>query len=131
MMKKIALLFSTFVCVICFCVHPFAIDTSTNIVTIENVDVIFDSKSMFTAEEQQVIAEYLVTGTINVQTYGLICNLFGHKNTTEYVTTITHGAYSTAPRCLEEDWEIITCSRCNNTEATRIGFSLVDCCPES
>ena len=130
MMKKITFMFITIICVACFCVHPFAIYTSASIITIDNIDVIFDNDSSLSTEEKQTIAEYLVNGTTNVQTYGLICNVFGHKNSTEYVTTITHCAYSTAPRCLDEQWEIVTCSRCNNTETTRIAFSLVDCCPE-
>lgn len=129
-MKKFVLLFASVLCTICFCVHPFAMDTSSLVISINNVDIIFDDNSTLTLEEKQFVAEYLVTGVDSTQTYGLICNLFGHKNTTEIVTTITHRAYTTAPRCFEEEWEIITCSRCGNTETTRIAYALINCCPE-
>ncbi len=129
-MKKSALLLISIFCAISFCVHPLAMDVTPIVISVENVDVVFDEKSMLTAEEKQIVAEYLVNGQNNAQTYGLICNVFGHKNTTEYVTTITHCASSTAPRCLEEDWELTICTRCENTEKSRIGFSLIFCCPE-
>ena len=129
MMKKFIFIFTSIICAISFCVHPYAINDSPNTITINNVDIIFDDNSILETEEKQLVAEHLVNGKNNTQTYGLICNVFGHKNTTEYVTTITHCAYSTAPRCLEEEWEIITCSRCGNTETTRLSFFMINCCP--
>ena len=129
-MKKIVFLLTTIICAISFCIHPFATDTSSNVISIDNVDAIFRNDSTLTEEEKQIVAERIINNSTNVQTYGLICNLFGHKNTTEYVTTITHCAYSTAPRCLEEQWELTICTRCEYTETRRIAFYYIDCCPE-
>ena len=130
MMKKIALLITIMTCIISFCLHSFAIDISPCVISIKNVDIIFDEDSMLSADEKQIVAEHLVNGQADAQTYGLICNLFGHKNTTEIVTTITHEVSSSAPRCLEEQWELTICSRCENTEETRIAFYYIYCCPE-
>lgn len=130
MTKKIFTLFITVFCVLGFCVHTFAVYPTSNVVSLDDIDVIFDENSAWTFNEMQAIAKHLVYGTENAQAYGLVCNIFGHKNTTEYVTTITHSAYTTAPRCLEEQWELTVCSRCDNTESRRIAFTLIFCCPE-
>lgn len=128
-MKKITLIIVT-LCISFFCIQVDAIDTYDTTITIDNIDVVFDSNTLLNSNERQVIAEYLVADpSEQVQTYGLMCNLFGHKNTTEIVYTITHEVNSTSPKCLRETWEITTCSRCNNTETTLINHYFVDCCP--
>lgn len=129
-MKRTTMFIMAIALFISFTVHSSAIESEINIITINNVDVIFDANSSLTEEAKQHIAEYLVCGASNMQTYGLICNLFGHKNTTEIVTTITHCVRDTVPRCLDEEWEITTCSRCDNVETTRIAYSYRNCCPE-
>lgn len=106
-----------------------ALDTDCNIVTIDNTDVLFDINSSFTFEEQMIIAQYIVQDESKAQTYGLICNLLGHKNSTEIVYTITHKVNSTVPRCKRETWEVIVCSRCDNVENNLLSYSYIDCCP--
>lgn len=130
-MKKIVLLLMTIVLSIGFCLHTSAIETDSNRIIVDNIEVIFDSDSTLSIDQKQIIAENLANGSSIVTTYGLICNVFGHKNTTEYVITITHGANSSIPRCLEECWEVITCSRCGKTETIRLDYNYIDCCPES
>ena len=129
-MKKTFLpLFLTVICVMSFCFNASASDSTSNIISYGNIDMIFDSDSTLSYEDKLLIAEYIVNGTDDAQTYGLLCNLFGHKNTTEYVTTITHEVNATAPRCLSEDWELLVCSRCDNVEGTRLDYTYIYCCP--
>ena len=129
-MKKTLLFALVLALTLSFCVRISATNNMTNAITINNVDVVFDTNSSLTEAEKQLIAEHIVYGVSDVQTYGLICNLFGHKTTTEIVTTITHCVNSTVPRCLEEDWELIICSRCESiVEETRLAYSYRNCCP--
>ena len=130
-MKRITLVVLVIACTICFCINTNAEEVDQYIVSIDNIDVIFDSDSLFSNEDKQVIAEHILFGQSNTQVYGLICNLFGHKTTTEFVTTITHEVNDTAPRCLEEYWKVTTCSRCDYVETTRISYGYKNCCPES
>lgn len=125
-MKRIALILLTAICITCFCFNISAENSATDIA---NIEVVFDKTSELSYEQKQIITEYFVNEKNEAQTYGLMCNLFGHKNTTEIVTTITHCASSTAPRCLEETWEVTTCSRCDNVETLRIGYAYKNCCP--
>lgn len=129
MMKKFILFCMVTICTLCFCFHTLAIEPTSYVVTIDNVSVIFSTNSNLTENEKHLIAEHLIYGESDIQTYGLLCNLFGHKNTTEIVTTITHCVNSTVPRCLEEYWEIQICSRCDNVESTVIDYNYINCCP--
>lgn len=131
MKNKTITLVLTLVCVLCFCVNASATNPDLHIVTIENTDVIFSIDSTLTDEEKQSVGECIVYGPDNTQTYGLMCTLFGHKNTTEIVTTVTHCVNTAAPRCLEETWEVVVCSRCDHSETTRISHHYLYCCPES
>ena len=128
-MKKVFSLFIVITCIVCFCTLISASNIDQVVITIGNTDVVFDNDSTFTIEEKTVIAELLVYGPCNSQTYGLICNLFGHKTSTEIVTTITHEFSETSPRCLREKWEITTCSRCDYSETERISYAMIHCCP--
>lgn len=128
-MKKTVVLLLTFICVCSFCINTYASNEQTTF-SVGNIEIVFSDESTLTYAQRNTIVEHLVQGSSNIQTYGLICNLFGHKNTTEFVTTITHCANITSPRCLEECWEVTICSRCENTETTRLTYYFIDCCPE-
>ena len=117
----------TFFCV-CYCTNIGAAEIDSSVINIENKEIIFEENSSFSSEQKQHIIEHLLNSPSNVQTYGLLCTLFGHKYTTEVVETITHCASATAPRCLSETWEISTCSRCNHTEGTVIDEYYIECC---
>ena len=106
-------------------------DTNTgNTYQIENVTVIFGAESQLSAEQQAMIAQLLVNREYGVSQANLICNIFGHKNSMEGVTTITHKVKANSPRCLEEFFTITTCSRCNESTVERDGMSYITCCPE-
>lgn len=128
-MKKVLLPILALFCILSFCLHASASEDVLHVITINNVDIIFEEDSTLSDEAKQSIALLLTKEESCTQTYGLICNVFGHKNSTEIVTTITHCVNDANPRCLQERWEIVTCSRCGNTETTRIAYSLINCCP--
>jgi hypothetical protein len=101
-----------------------------NTYQIENVTIIFDADSQFSVEQQEMIARYLVGSEYGVSRANLICNIFGHKNTQEGVSTITHKAKANSPRCLEEFFTITICSRCDESTVERDGMGYITCCPE-
>lgn len=127
-MRKFICILLVIVCLTCLCTNTSAANKSSNVITIESVEVIFSEQSTLTHEQKYIVAEHLVYGIPDNQTYGLLCNVFGHKYTTEYATTITHCVNSTAPRCLEEYWQIQTCSRCDNVEGIVMDSAYIDCC---
>lgn len=128
-MKKILSLMLVAMMCVTLCIGASAAEVTENVIRIDNVEVIFESTSTLTMEEKQAIAAYLVYGESDAQAYGLMCNLFGHKNTTEYVTTISHGVLASGSRCLEQIWEVNTCSRCGNVEQILVGEQYISCCP--
>lgn len=101
-----------------------------NTYQIENVTVIFEANSQFSDEQQEIIAQLLVNSEYGVAQANLICNIFGHKNTQEGVSTITHKVSATDPRCLQEFFTITICSRCNESTVERDGMCYIPCCPE-
>jgi hypothetical protein len=74
---------------------------------IDNVTVVFDVESQFSTEQQEMIAILLVNPEYGVAKANLICNIFGYKNTSETVITITHKASATDPRCLQENFTVV------------------------
>lgn len=130
-MKKTMLFILVAILAMSFCLHASAEEVHNDMITIDAVDIIFDAESSLTYEEKQMVAEYLVNGDPGVQTYGLLCTLFGHKESTEIVITVTHRVRDSVPRCLDEEWELIICTRCETIiEETRLSYYYVDCCPE-
>ncbi|MBQ8015862.1 MAG: hypothetical protein IJ264_06740, partial [Clostridia bacterium] len=63
-----------------------------------------------------------------VTSYGLTCTLFGHKLESSVITTITHKAKATDPRCLEETYDTEACTRCDYANATLICSEYISCC---
>ena len=108
----------------------FADSTVGDTYQIDNVTVIFDANSQFSSEEQERIADLLVHPEYGVAQANLICNIFGHKNTTEGVTTITHKVFEESPRCLQENFIVTTCSRCDEYTVERASYYYIPCCPE-
>ena len=103
---------------------------ASNTYQIENVIVIFEENSQLSLEQQEIIAQQLVNPEYGVSQANLICNIFGHKNTTEGVTTITHKVSATSPRCLQENFTLTLCSRCNESTVERNSLFYITCCPE-
>lgn len=129
-MKKIGLIAIVIVLTFFFTVGASADQKNGNTYKIENVTVVFDAASKLAPEQQESIAQLLVNPEYGTSQANLICTLFGHKNTMEGVTTITHKVSATDPRCLEEFFTITICSRCNESTVERDGMRYIPCCPE-
>lgn len=129
-MKKLISVLLVTILLTAFCITPVAGDSTTNIYTIDNKTIIFDENSAFTIEEQQIIAELLANPEQEHTTYGLMCTLLGHKNTTEVVRAITHCVDTKSPRCLKETFNITTCLRCGETSTELVSRKYITCCPE-
>lgn len=104
-------------------------DTNKNTVTVtvNETEFVFDSN---TSEEfrNNFIAHYFNDADGDASTYGLTCTLFGHKLESSVITTITHKAKATAPRCLREIYDTEACTRCDYTNAELITSSYISCC---
>ena len=129
-MKKITIILIVIILTFSATLSVSADETIGNTYKIENVTVIFEVDSQLTNEQQEMIAQLLVNPEYGVSQANLICNIFGHKNTLEGVTTITHCASATAPRCFQENFTITTCSRCDESTVERNSFAYIFCCPE-
>ena len=97
---------------------------------VNNVTVIFDTDSQFTIEQQKSIVNFLVNSQYGVAQANIICNIFGHKNTSETVISITHKVFEESPRCMQENFTVTNCSRCDETTVVRNSFAYISCCPE-
>ena len=129
MKKTITLLMVLIICVFAT-LSVSADEVAGNIYEIENVTVAFDADSQLSAEQQEMIAQLIVNPEYGTSQANLICNIFGHKNTQESVSTVTHKVIEESPRCFQEFFIITTCSRCNESTVERTGFRYITCCPE-
>ena len=128
-MKKIIALVLAMILTLSFCVTVSATDVK-NTYCYEDIEIIFAEDSIFSEEMKLHIADYIVNGEDGVATYNLLCTLFGHKETVESVTTISHKVRSTNPRCLQQIWEIHACTRCNEAlDQIVLGEAYISCCP--
>lgn len=133
-MKKIISVVMFFVLVSAFSVCAFASDSTASVYTYvkDGVEYTVDfSASSFSEDKRDAIAQRLL-GLANdeVQTYGLMCTLFGHKYEESTISVITHKVYKYAPRCKDEAYDVKICTRCDYQEQTLITTSYIDCCPE-
>ena len=129
-MKRTILILLVIICMLSLCFHTSALESNSNTIVLDNMSIIISADSSLTNEQIDQIINYFSAEPVDIQTYGLICNIFGHKNTTEIVTTITHRVNNSVPRCLNEVWELNICSRCENVDGTVINSYYIDCCPE-
>ena len=129
LMKTLVVLLMVVVCIICSTFGIFADSSSENKYQIDGVTVIFDTNSQLSKEQQETIAHLLVNPEYGVAQVNLICNIFGHKNTSETVVTITHKVNDLSPRCLQENFIVTTCSRCNESTVERASYFYITCCP--
>ena len=78
------------------------------------------------------LAHLLIEGDIDsdVQIYGLMCTLFGHKLVTTKNEVITHMVFDTYPCCEGKYYTITTCERnnCNYSEIELISTERLGCC---
>lgn len=129
-MKRLVTIVMLVTLTICATIGVSADSNAGNTYQIGNVTVIFDANSQLSLEQQEMIAQLLVNPGYGVSQANLICNIFGHKNTTEGVSTVTHKVLPDSPRCLEEFFTITTCSRCNESTVERNAWGYISCCPE-
>ena len=95
----------------------------------EATTVVFEENSVWSAEEQQEIAAWLVYGAPDIQTYAW-CWLTGHDYVTETITLTKHKAAPTVPRCLEQVYQVSTCSKCDKMTEELIYTTYIFCCSE-
>ena len=129
-MRRVTIILFTVILIICATLNISADEITGNTYQIDNITVIFDADSQLSVEQQKVIAQLLVNPEYGISQANLICTLFGHKNTMEGVTTITHKVLPDSPRCLEENFIITTCSRCKESIVERASYYYITCCPE-
>lgn len=129
-MKKLFIALLALLLISAFSVSSFAATEENYMYNIGSVTVIFDENDTWDASTREAIAHRLVYGDDTaISTYNLLCNMFGHKYETKGVTTVTHCAQSSQPRCLEEVFNISLCSRCGDQLTERTGYCYIYCCP--
>jgi hypothetical protein len=80
------------------------------------------------SDELKTKIENHLLGKSTKETRGLWCTLLGHSLVTTTSTKITHKVNATAPRCLEEIYEVQTCERCDYTNSTIVSSNYINCC---
>lgn len=108
-------------------VYAEAANENTVTVTVNEIEFVFDAT---TTEDfrNKAIAHYFNHDDNGATTYGLTCTLFGHKLESSVITTITHKAKATDPRCLQETYDTEACTRCDYANAVLIGSAYISCC---
>ena len=129
-MKKIIALILAMILSLSFYMTVGAADVE-NIYNYGDIEIVFTEDSTCSDEMKQSIANYIANGDDGATTYNLLCTLFGHKETVESVTTISHKVRTTDPRCLRQIWEVHACSRCNEAlDTIELSRSYITCCAE-
>ncbi len=109
-------------------ISVYAENTNKNTVTVTVNETVFIFNANTTEEfRSKAIAHYFNHENDGVA-YGLTCTLFGHKLESSVMTTITHKASSTDPRCLRETFNVEVCTRCDYTNPILIGSTYISCC---
>lgn len=128
-MKRFLTTVIAIVLVYAMCFASFAVSAQYTY-EFENITVIFDTNTVLDEHERMIVAEHLAHGEETVTTYGLWCTLFGHSYEEHSATKITHCVRTTNPRCLEEEYLVQVCTRCENTVTESLGGVYITCCPE-
>ncbi len=98
----------------------------------KNIVVTFEENSTLTAEEQQIVAERLVYGAPEddgASTYAW-CWLTGHDYKYDVVSIIYHEARPESPRCLQDTYDVETCTKCDHLQEELLTRVYILCCPE-
>ena len=106
--------------------------TNSTYVYQENNIEITITHSGLSEEKLLHIAQLHISGetSTEVQTYGLMCTIFGHKLITTADEVVTHMVYETYPHCERMFYNTTTCERnnCNYAEVELISVESVGCC---
>lgn len=131
-MKKILSVFMALtLCVLSAALITSASEKPTVVITTVDAEYTVEFENTNLSEEQrEAVAHTLVFGKDDtVQTYGLMCTLFGHNTEENSVSVITHKVRSSSPRCKREIYHVTTCTRCDYQEQELSGTSYIVCCP--
>lgn len=109
-------------------ISVYAEDANENTVTVTVNDVEFIFEADTTEDFRNKAIAHYFSHDDGATAYGLTCTLFGHKIESSVVTAVTHKAKATDPRCLQETYNVETCSRCDYTNKTMIGSAYISCC---
>ena len=132
-MKKII---SVFMAVVLFVISATLITSASEnpvvIITTEDAEYTIEFENTNLSEEKrQTIANNLVFGKENdIQTYGLMCSLFGHKTEENTVLVVSHKYKAISPRCKRDSYLVTTCTRCDYQEQELYASIYIVCCPE-
>ena len=98
--------------------------------TQSHITIIFEDENLSDEFKERATAYFLngEENNDNSSTYGIICQLNGHKLENTTVTSIEHKVRSTAPRCLEKIYLYEACSRCSYESSTLKSSSYIYCC---
>lgn len=109
-------------------ISVYAEDTTENTVTVTVNDVEFIFEADTTEDFRNKFISHYFSHDDGAAAYGLTCTLFGHKIESSVVTAVTHKVNSTDPRCLQETYNVETCSRCDYTNKTKLSSAYISCC---
>lgn len=125
--RKVFALVLAFTTLLCAVVIP---ANATEAETHEHIEIYIENENISEETEAKIIAFY-TNGSEEKDssgTYGLTCTLLGHKIESSTVTTITHKARSTSPRCLQKTYDYESCTRCDYETSTLMGQKYIVCC---
>lgn len=119
-MKRIAVISLTLILLFCSCFFTTSAEEDPTPIVVEygTITVIFDGNTTLDEAQRLAIAQMLsgeAQATIGGENHvdNILCNIFGHKKTTEPLIVVEHNVRSEAPRCLEHHGDLTTCSRCD------------------
>lgn len=103
-------------------------DENTVIITKGDTDYIFEAGVSDDLMNRYIYVIETEHDCDDTATYGLMCTLFGHKLESSVVSTLTHKASATDPRCLKRTYSVEACTRCDYTSQTLLGSTYISCC---
>ena len=103
-----------------------AAETETN----GHIEIYIENENISEETKEKIIAFYSNGGEEKegVAIYGLTCTLFGHKIESSTISTVTHKARTTSPRCLKKTYDYESCTRCDYESSTLKGQTYIACC---
>lgn len=126
-MKKALSMLLAIITIISLTVLPASADVSSHN---HEVEVIIHDESLDEETKANIVEFYTNPGDQDADSsaYGLTCSLLGHKYEYTLVTTVTHKARTTAPRCLQKKYDHGVCTRCDSQTNTLLNSSYIYCC---
>lgn len=132
MKRTLSIVLTMIIIVVCTVITTSASDASTVTFYYGDVEVSVSNAENLDYETLKAIADFVATDSSDdsaIMPCNILC-IFGHDLTTTTATKTTHNAYTTTPKCLEEVYSIVTCTRssCDYFERTLIRSSRINYC---